>query len=103
VKWIAEQAPGVTDQDVLRIAQEDQRVLLTFDRDFGEAVFRCGESIPGIVLLRLRAANSAELSECFQRAWERITDRVRGQFVVINNNQVRLRRLALNQPSNKSD
>ena len=36
VLWIRTDAPGITDQDVLARSLEDARVLLTFDKDFGE-------------------------------------------------------------------
>jgi predicted nuclease of predicted toxin-antitoxin system len=36
VVWIRTEAPGTTDQDVLARSLEDARVLLTFDKDFGE-------------------------------------------------------------------
>jgi predicted nuclease of predicted toxin-antitoxin system len=33
-------SPALKDPDVLAIAQHEQRVLITNDRDFGELVFR---------------------------------------------------------------
>jgi predicted nuclease of predicted toxin-antitoxin system len=36
VLWIRTDAPGITDQDVLARSLKDARVLLTFDKDFGE-------------------------------------------------------------------
>jgi predicted nuclease of predicted toxin-antitoxin system len=43
VLWIREAAPGSSDDFVLAIAQTEQRLLLTFDKDFGELVFRRGQ------------------------------------------------------------
>jgi predicted nuclease of predicted toxin-antitoxin system len=36
VLWIRTDAPAITYQDVLSRSVEDARVLLTFDKDFGE-------------------------------------------------------------------
>ena len=36
VAWIRIEAPGSPDQDVLSRAQQEGRILLTFDKDFGE-------------------------------------------------------------------
>jgi predicted nuclease of predicted toxin-antitoxin system len=54
VFWIRTDAPGITDQDVLARSLEDARVLLTFDKDFGELAWRSGlPASCGIVLFRL--------------------------------------------------
>jgi predicted nuclease of predicted toxin-antitoxin system len=36
VVWIRTVAPGSRDSEVLALAARDKRVLLTFDKDFGE-------------------------------------------------------------------
>ena len=36
VVWVRTAAPGTTDRDVLAWAAREERVLLTFDKDFGE-------------------------------------------------------------------
>ena len=33
---------GISDHEVVAIANEEQRIILTFDSDFGELVFRLG-------------------------------------------------------------
>lgn len=45
---------GISDKSVLEFAIEQKRTLLTFDRDFGELIFKEGfHPIEGVVLLRL--------------------------------------------------
>lgn len=54
VLWIAEDAPSIDDQDVLARAVREQRLLLTFDKDFGELVFRLRYPAGnGVVLFRI--------------------------------------------------
>ena len=36
VLWTREDSPGSTDIEVLEAAQKQDRVLITFDKDFGE-------------------------------------------------------------------
>jgi len=43
VAWVREDAAGSTDDQVLGRAVKEGRVLLTFDKDFGELVFLSGE------------------------------------------------------------
>src|SRR5205809_5572040 len=55
VTWMVELQPGASDEIVLALAQRDDRVLITFDKDFGELVFRHGKAgSRGVILLRPR-------------------------------------------------
>jgi predicted nuclease of predicted toxin-antitoxin system len=40
VVWMHTDAPGSKDRDVIQRAESENRVLLTFDKDFGELAFR---------------------------------------------------------------
>jgi predicted nuclease of predicted toxin-antitoxin system len=53
--WVAESAPGSDDDGVLAAALAEGRILLTFDKDFGEMAFRQGKiATCGVLLLRPR-------------------------------------------------
>lgn len=39
---VAEECPGIADEDVAALCSEGQRILLTFDKDFGELIFAAG-------------------------------------------------------------
>lgn len=63
VVWIRTDAPGSKDPEILQRAVSENRVLLTFDKDFGELAFQFG--LPAscwIVLFRLQASTSAILA-----------------------------------------
>lgn len=54
VSWVREDAPSSADEAVLARAIAEKRVLLTFDKDFGELAFRRGlPAACGIVLFRI--------------------------------------------------
>ncbi len=54
VLWIRESCPGVSDEAVRGLAVAEQRIIVTFDKDFGElGVVRPGPVPPGIVLFRI--------------------------------------------------
>ena len=42
VAWVRTESPGSTDKDVLARAMLERRVLLTFDKDFGELAWNVG-------------------------------------------------------------
>ena len=53
VVWVRIAAPGMTDPDVLAWAAREERILLTFDKDFGELAG--GSVLPrtcGVIWLR---------------------------------------------------
>src|ERR1700740_81230 len=53
VIWVKVAKPGASDTDVLAWAMREERVLLTFDKDFGELASQSAPSPKiGVVLLR---------------------------------------------------
>jgi predicted nuclease of predicted toxin-antitoxin system len=59
VFWIKEGYCGITDYEILKLALKNQRILLTYDQDFGSLVFLEHKLHHGIILLRLTLDNSA--------------------------------------------
>ena len=53
VVCVWELAPGISDDEVLAIANRDKAILVTADKDFGELVFRMGQVHHGVLLIRL--------------------------------------------------
>ncbi|WP_457742928.1 DUF5615 family PIN-like protein [Thermococcus sp.] len=43
---------GITDEEVAQIANKEDRILITFDKDFGMTIFVENITIPGLILLR---------------------------------------------------
>jgi len=54
VKSIGNDFSGITDEEVMEIAIAENRLILTFDSDYGELIYKFGYKPPaGIVYLRL--------------------------------------------------
>ena len=51
---ITELSPGITDKEVLSLANDQERILVTLDKDFGELVFKEGLTYFGVILVRLK-------------------------------------------------
>ncbi|MCI0362793.1 MAG: DUF5615 family PIN-like protein [Phycisphaerales bacterium] len=66
VVWMVEKARGSEDIAVLDQARSEERIILTFDRDFGELVFHRQLKASGVVLFRLRARSARSLLERVQ-------------------------------------
>ena len=51
---IGEKHSGVSDEYVMNLAETEQRVILTFDRDYGELIFKHNyKPQKGVIYLRL--------------------------------------------------
>jgi predicted nuclease of predicted toxin-antitoxin system len=87
--------PRVTDSALLRAAQDQRRIMLTRDRDFGRLVFVQGLQT-GVIYVRISplTVNSvhAELSRVLQLYTEQ---KLFGSFVVVEAGQHRIRALEL--------
>ncbi len=57
---ITEDSPGVTDVEVLSRAARDELVIWTFDRDYGDLIFRQGLPTPKGVLYFRFSPNTPE-------------------------------------------
>jgi predicted nuclease of predicted toxin-antitoxin system len=93
VLWIREGARGSTDALVLALAQSEERLLITFDKDFGELVYRQGAvASDGVVLFRLRKPSPDLIAKRVKQILESRTDWP-GHFSVVDEHSVRMRRL----------
>lgn len=90
VAWIRTEAPGASDLDVLRRAAEEERTLVTFDKDFGELAYRSGLAPSGgIILLRIRGSEPSAVTHVVVAALE-ARDDWWGHFSVIENDRIRM-------------
>jgi predicted nuclease of predicted toxin-antitoxin system len=82
---------ALRDSQVLQIAVNQQRVLITNDRDFGELVFR--EHLPhaGVIYFKLGIASTAEEKiRWLQHMLVRYADKL-DRFIVVTRRGVRVR------------
>jgi predicted nuclease of predicted toxin-antitoxin system len=52
VKTVVSINPTFTDKEIIELAHNEKRIILTNDKDFGELVFNPKESTSGIILFR---------------------------------------------------
>ena len=90
---IIESDASISDIEVLQIAQENQCILLTEDKDFGELTFRLGMHHHGIILLRLSEVEPESRSNLVLQAIEKHLDQMHDCFSVITHEKIRIPRL----------
>jgi predicted nuclease of predicted toxin-antitoxin system len=83
---------GSADDEILQIAVEQKAVILTYDTDFGELVFRFSLKSYGVILLRLSGLSLAEKIDKTILAIREHEAELENAFTVISENSVRIRK-----------
>jgi predicted nuclease of predicted toxin-antitoxin system len=82
---------GLPDEEVLRIARDERRVLVVADRDFGELIFQQGLAHAGVIFFRLPGANLQTKLNRLNTVLEKHADDLeQGKFVVVTASQIRV-------------
>lgn len=90
VVWIRTDSPGSSDRSVIKRAVDEDRILITFDKDFGELAFRFGLSSPaGIILFRISARSPGDVARLSVSVLEGRSD-WGGHFSVVEDDRVRM-------------
>lgn len=93
VIWAQTAYPGAADEVLLDRAQQEGRVVLTFDTDFGTLAFR--RDLPascGIILFRLTLASPSIVAGTVLQTI-RSRDDWEGHFSVVSDSKIRMRPL----------
>ena len=90
---IAEERAGAPDEDVAALCADQHRILLTFDKDFGEIVFRRGlPAGSGVVLFRITLDFPEEAADVALALVKSQPD-LDGSFCVVTRDRIRVRPL----------
>lgn len=92
VVYIMETNRGAEDSLILNLANDQQRVLLTQDKDFGELVFRLKQAHCGVVLIRLEGYLSTLKAEITVNVIMKYKNELISAFTVIQPNAIRIRK-----------
>ncbi len=90
VKWVAEIKKDMEDDEVLKMAYKEKRILLTNDKDFGELVFRQKKLSQGVVLLRIKGQDIKKKINLMSGLIEKYSFKILKHFVVVTENKIRL-------------
>lgn len=93
VHAVSRQYPaGLSDEEVLAVAQNEHRILITADRDFGELVFQKRLQHAGIILMRLPGAALATKQQRLNHVLTLYADNL-DKFLVVTVGRVRIRHI----------
>lgn len=93
VARVFDRGRGTTDTQVAKIAQEEQRILLTEDKDFGQLVQAASGVAVGVILFRFPHRGRSEIGAAALSAVGALGDRLRTAFVVVEPGRFRIAEL----------
>jgi predicted nuclease of predicted toxin-antitoxin system len=93
IEWVRVDAPGAADATILARSESENRILLTFDKDFGELAFHeVRRQACGIILLRFMPTSPVDAAALIAQSLSARTDWA-GYFSVVEPGRVRMRPL----------
>ena len=87
--FVGDVMPTASDEDILSFVENENRVLISDDKDFGELVFRLKRPTSGVILFRTLTTDPTERFDMIKD----ILAEVKGKFVVVREDRTRVREL----------
>jgi predicted nuclease of predicted toxin-antitoxin system len=93
IKAIGLDWPGILDSDVINIAIKEERTIITFDRDYGELIFKVGyRPDKGVIYMRWLDFQPHEPGEQLHLLFASNKFKFEGMFTVVSDYKIRQRR-----------
>jgi predicted nuclease of predicted toxin-antitoxin system len=91
ILYVAEMDPGISDEIILSQANQNNSLLITADKDFGELVFRRRLINSGVMLLRLAGLSEQSKASIVAAVFSEYSTEIPEAFTVVSPGMVRVR------------
>ncbi len=93
INAIGTDSPGITDREVMQIAMDEDRIILTFDRDYGELIFKYQfRPEKGVIYFRLYEYESDEPGKLAEQLLNDPDFETTRKLTVVDNETIRQRK-----------
>ncbi len=89
VKWIPDYNCEMDDEVLLTMANNEKRILITNDKDFGELVFLKKQISVGIILIRVKGQDTKEKVELVEKLILNYKEKIPNHFLLITSKKFR--------------
>jgi predicted nuclease of predicted toxin-antitoxin system len=89
IKWIPDFDCEMLDEDLLRMANLEKRILITNDKDFGELIVLQRKLSTGVILFRVKGQRTQDKVKLMRKLLEKYGDKLLCHFVVATRNKFR--------------
>jgi len=92
VKSIQEEYAGISDEEVIEIAVNSKLIMLTFDSDYGELIFKYAKANPpSVVFFREKGQQPEFAARSLLSLLQNTEIKLVGAFTVVEQNSIRQR------------
>lgn len=84
---------GMSDKDIANFAKKQERIIITFDKDFGELVFKDQLDVKGIILLRFKPKNPHFILEKIKNLFNNTEIKLQNNFIIVEEDRIRIRKI----------
>lgn len=90
IKAIGIDNPSISDKQVMNIAIEENRTILTYDSDYGELIFKYGYYPPaGVIFIRIQPNDPLETGKIMEQLLSKENLSFNNNLTVVDNNSIR--------------
>lgn len=94
INSISEGFKGISDEVVLQIAVEEDLIILTFDKDYGELLYKYQKEFPpAVIFFRLKGSYPDTAGKILLELLANKSIHIKNHFTVIDNIGIRQRKL----------
>lgn len=86
---VFDDARGISDDEILEKAVDENWILITNDKDFGEMVFRERRGHHGVVFMRVEDERAANKIEVLRQLLKTYAEKLPEEFAVVSETKVR--------------
>lgn len=83
--------PKAKDSEILKFAVNEDRMVITMDKDFGELVYNSGKLHSGVMILRLEDANGDQKVKIVKKILTEYSDKIKNKFCVFQDERLRIK------------
>jgi predicted nuclease of predicted toxin-antitoxin system len=87
---VYEEARGLSDDEIIEKAFDENWIIITNDKDFGEKIFRKHQPNHGIILLRLEDERAQNKIAILEKVLSLYPDRITDHYMVVSERKVRI-------------
>ena len=92
IDLIIENKHGLTDEEVIKFAKKEKRVIITFDLDFGEIYYFSERGKVGIIVLRIMDQTVESVNKVLDKFFQKEAKNIdlEKSLVIIDDNKIRI-------------
>ena len=90
VLCVSEITPRAEDSEIIKLADDEKRILLTEDKDFGQLVYSHGEKTLGVIFLRFPTSARKQISRDVVNLVKQQGEKLAGCFITVQPGRIRI-------------